>query len=71
VRPASYLSATAGFPANDAIDLGSPVGIENYDQATFKSNGEVLGAAVEFVGAYPTLHGKQEGEIEGPIPVAD
>jgi arylsulfatase A-like enzyme len=69
------VSAPLGFTANDAldfgIDLGSPVGIEYYDQAPFKFNGKVLGARVEYLGADATLNGEEEREIEGPIPVGD
>jgi arylsulfatase A-like enzyme len=69
------VSAPLGFTANDAldfgIDLGSPVGIEYYDQAPFKFNGQILSAQVKYVGADAKLNGKDEREIEGPIPVAD
>ena len=45
------VSAPLIFTANDCldfgIDLGSPVGIEYYDQAPFKFNGTVEGARVE------------------------
>jgi arylsulfatase A-like enzyme len=69
------VSAPLGFTTNDAldfgIDLGSPVGIEYYDQAPFKFNGKVLGAKVEYLGADATLNKEKEREIEGPIPVGD
>ena len=69
------VSAPLAFTANDAldfgIDLGSPVGIEYYDQAPFKFNGKVLGAKVEYLGADATLNKEKEREIEGPIPVGD
>jgi len=69
------VSAPLGFTANDAldfgIDLGSPVGIEYYDQAPFKFNGKIMGAQVKYLGADAKLNGKEEREIEGPIPVAD
>ncbi len=46
------VSAPLGFTANDAldfgIDLGSPVGLEYYDQAPFKFNGTIQGAHVEY-----------------------
>jgi arylsulfatase len=46
------VSAPLGFTANDAldfgIDLGSPVGIEYYDQAPFKFNGKIGQARVEY-----------------------
>ncbi len=69
------VSAPLVFTANDAldfgIDLGSPVGIEYYDQAPFKFNGKVLGAQVKYLGADANLNPKEERQIEGPIPVAD
>jgi arylsulfatase A-like enzyme len=69
------VSAPLGFTANDAldfgIDLGSPVGIEYYDQAPFKFNGKILGAQVKYVGDDAKLNGEEERQIEGPIPVAD
>jgi arylsulfatase len=47
------ISAPLGFTANDAldfgIDLGSPVGIEYYDQAPFKFNGKIEQARVEYI----------------------
>jgi arylsulfatase len=47
------VSAPLGFTANDALDfgadLGSPVGIEYYDQAPFKFNGEIDQARIEYV----------------------
>jgi arylsulfatase len=46
------VSAPLGFTANDAldfgIDLGSPVGLEYYDQAPFKFNGKIEQARVEY-----------------------
>ena len=46
------VSAPLGFTANDAldfgIDLGSPVGLEYYDQAPFKFNGTIEGARAEY-----------------------
>jgi arylsulfatase len=46
------VSAPLGFTANDAldfgIDLGSPVGLEYYDQAPFKFNGKIEQAYVEY-----------------------
>jgi hypothetical protein len=69
------VSAPLTFTANDAldlgVDLGSPVGIEYYDQAPFKFNGGILGAQVKYVGADAKLNGEEEREVEGPIPVAD
>jgi arylsulfatase len=62
------VSAPLGFTANDAldfgIDLGSPVGIEYYDQAPFKFNGKILGAQVKYLGDDARLNGKEEREIE-------
>ena len=69
------VSAPLLFTANDAldfgIDLGSPVGIEYYDQAPFKFNGKILGAQVKYLGDDANLNPKEERQIEGPIPVAD
>jgi arylsulfatase A-like enzyme len=49
------VSAPLAFTANDAldfgIDLGSPVGIEYYDQAPFKFNGKIDGARVQYLGS--------------------
>ena len=46
------VSAPLGFTANDCldfgIDLGSPVGLEYYDQAPFKFNGKIERAHVEY-----------------------
>ncbi len=45
-------SASLGFTANECldfgIDLGSPVGLEDYDQAPFKFNGKIEQAHVEY-----------------------
>ncbi|WP_346839947.1 hypothetical protein [Microbulbifer sp. SAOS-129_SWC] len=69
------VSAPLGFTANDAldfgVDLGSPVSIEYYDQAPFRFNGRILGAQVKYLGDDAKLNGKEERQIEGPIPVAD
>ena len=49
------VSAPLAFTANDCldfgIDLGSPVGLEYYDQAPFKFNGTIEGAQVEYLGS--------------------
>jgi hypothetical protein len=46
------VSAPLGFTANDCldfgIDLGSPVGLEYYDQAPFRFNGTIEQARVEY-----------------------
>ena len=68
------VSAPLLFTANDCldfgIDLGSPVGIEYYDQGPFKFNGTIQGAHVDYLGSPPQL--KQEKvQTDGPIPVAD
>ena len=46
------VSAPLGFTANDCldfgIDLGSPVGLEYYDQAPFKFNGTIEQGRVEY-----------------------
>jgi len=68
------VSAPLGFTANDAldfgIDLGSPVGIEYYDQAPFKFNGTIEGAQVKYLGSAAEFK-KEELETERPFPVAD
>ncbi len=68
------VSAPIGFTANDAldfgIDLGSPVGIEYYDQAPFKFNGTIEGAQVKYLDSEAELK-KEELRTEGPIPVTD
>jgi len=69
------VSAPLGFTANDAldfgVDLGSPVGIEYFNQAPFKFNGKIIGAQVKYLGDDAKLNGKEERQIEEPIPVAD
>ena len=68
------VSAPLGFTANDAldfgIDLGSPVGIEYYDQAPFKLNGKIIDAKVKYLGT-PTEIKKEKLETDNQIPVAD
>jgi hypothetical protein len=68
------VSAPLTFTANDAldfgIDLGSPVGIEYYDQAPFKFNGTIEGATVKYLGSEAELK-KEELKTERPIPMAD
>jgi arylsulfatase A-like enzyme len=68
------ISAPLLFTANDAldfgIDLGSPVGIEYFDQAPFKFNGEIMGAQVEYLGS-PAEIKEEKLQTEGPIPAAD
>ncbi len=68
------VSAPLVFTANDCldfgIDLGSPVGLEYYDQAPFKFNGKIEGARVKYVGSSAQLQ-KEKLQTDGPIPVAD
>jgi hypothetical protein len=68
------VSAPLGFTANDAldfgIDLGSPVGIEYYDQAPFKFNGKIEGAHVKYLGTAGQIK-KEKVETQGEIPVGD
>ena len=68
------VSAPFGFTANDCldfgIDLGSPVGIEYYDQAPFKFNGSVEGARVAYLGS-PSQVQEEKRQTDEPIPVAD
>jgi hypothetical protein len=68
------VSAPFGFTANDCldfgIDLGSPVGIEYYDQAPSKFNGSIEGARVVYLGS-PSQVQEEKLETDGPIPAAD
>lgn len=68
------VSAPLIFTANDCldfgIDLGSPVGIEYYDQAPFKFTGRIEGARVEYLGS-PAQVRDEKLQTDGPIPVAD
>ena len=68
------VSAPLIFTANDCldfgIDLGSPVGLEYYDQAPFKFNGTIEGAHVEYLGSPAQLQ-QEKMQTDGPIPVAD
>ncbi|MBI3797845.1 MAG: arylsulfatase [Deltaproteobacteria bacterium] len=68
------VSAPLGFTANDGldfgIDLGSPVGLEYYDQAPFKFNGKIEGARVEYLGSPAQLQ-EEKLQTDGPIPAAD
>ena len=68
------VSAPLIFTANDCldfgIDLGSPVGIEYYDQAPFKFNGKIEGARVEYLGS-PAEVQEEKLQTDGPIPAED
>jgi arylsulfatase len=68
------VSAPLLFTANDAldfgIDLGSPVGIDYFDQAPFKFNGEILEARVEYLGT-PAQIEEERLQTDTMIPVAD
>jgi arylsulfatase A-like enzyme len=68
------VSAPLMFTANDCldfgIDLGSPVGIEYYDQAPFKFNGTIKGARVEYLGSPAQLQ-DEKLQTDGPIPSED
>lgn len=68
------VSAPLAFTANDAldfgIDLGSPVGLEYYDQAPFKFNGRIEGARVEYRGSSAQLQ-EEKLQTNGPIPSMD
>jgi arylsulfatase A-like enzyme len=68
------VSAPLGFTANDAldfgIDLGSPVGIEYYDQAPFRWNGMILQARVDYLGSPAQLQ-EEKLQTDAPIPAAD
>jgi arylsulfatase A-like enzyme len=68
------VSAPLAFTANDAldfgVDLGSPVGIEYYDQAPFKFNGKIAGARVQYSGTPAQLQ-EEKLQTDGPIPAED
>jgi hypothetical protein len=63
-------SSTANDGLDFGIDLGSPVGIEYYDEAPFKFNGKIEGARVEYLGSPAQLQ-EEKLQTDGPIPVAD
>jgi hypothetical protein len=68
------VSAPLMFTANDCldfgIDLGSPVGIEYYDQAPFKFNGKIEGARVKYLGTPAELQ-EEKLQTDAPILVTD
>jgi len=68
------VSAPLGFTANDAldfgIDLGSPVGLEYYDQAPFKFNGKIESARVQYLGSPAQLQ-EEKLQTDAPIPSVD
>jgi hypothetical protein len=68
------VSAPLAFTANDCldfgIDLGSPVGLEYYDQAPFKFNGKIEGARVDYLGTPAQLQ-EEKRQTDGQIPAAD
>ena len=68
------VSAPLIFTANDCldfgIDLGSPVGIEYYDQAPFKFNGKIEGARVQYLSAPAQLQ-EEKLQTHGAIPSQD
>jgi arylsulfatase A-like enzyme len=68
------VSAPLMFTANDCldfgIDLGSPVGLEYYDQAPFRFNGKIEQAHVEYLGSAAQLQ-EEKLQTDGRIPVAD
>jgi hypothetical protein len=69
------VSAPLIFTANDCldfgIDLGSPVGIEYYDQAPFKFNGKIEGAHVQYLNGAPTQLQQEKLQTHGAIPSLD
>ena len=69
------VSAPLIFTANDCldfgIDLGSPVGIEYYDQAPFKFNGKIDGARVEYLSSAPAQLQHEKLQTHGEIPSQD
>jgi arylsulfatase A-like enzyme len=68
------VSAPLLFTANDCldfgIDLGSPVGLEYYDQAPFKFNGTIKQARVDYLGTPAELQ-KEKLQTDGQIPAVD
>src|SRR5690349_8097806 len=68
------VSAPLLFTANDCldfgIDLGSPVGLEYFDQAPFKFNGKIEGARVEYLSAPAQLQ-EEKLRTHGAIPSQD
>ena len=68
------VSAPLIFTANDCldfgIDLGSPVGLEYYDQAPFKFNGKIEGARVQYLNAPRQLQ-EEKLQTHGAIPAQD
>jgi hypothetical protein len=69
------VSAPLIFTANDCldfgIDLGSPAGIEYYDQAPFKFNGTIEGARVEYLSRAPAQLRQEKLQTHGAIPSQD
>ena len=69
------VSAPLIFTANDCldfgIDLGSPVGIEYYDQAPFKFNGTIEGAHVQYLSGAPAQLQQEKLQTHGAIPSQD
>ena len=69
------VSAPLIFTANDCldfgVDLGSPVGIEYYDQAPFKFNGKIEGARVQYLSGAPAQLQQEELQTDGAIPSQD
>src|SRR5580704_6161640 len=69
------VSAPLIFTANDCldfgIDLGSPVGIEYYDQAPFKFNGTIEGARVQYLSGAPAQLQQEKLQTHGVIPPHD
>jgi arylsulfatase len=68
------VSAPLGFTSNDCldfgIDLGSPVGIEYYDQAPFKFKGKIEGARVDYLGSAAQIQ-QEKMRTNGPLPPLD
>ena len=69
------VSAPLIFTANDCldfgIDLGSPVGLEYYDQAPFKFNGKIEGAHVQYLSGAPAQLQQEKLQTHGAIPSQD
>jgi hypothetical protein len=61
---------TANDSLDFGIDLGSPVGIEYYDQAPFKFNGKIEGARVQYLSAPAQLQ-EEKLQTHEAIPSQD
>ena len=65
-----YLGIEVDDALDFGIDLGSPVGVEYYDQAPFKFNGKIVEAQVRYLGTPAQLQ-EEKLRTDAPIPAAD